>query len=122
MAKNTEIGRMRRERQNLRKVKITNNTEKSDMDIYEICVHFQTPTKEGGRETWNLRQTEYYDNNEDALESCRRLRRLLSSLGKQLYWVSDPTGSIVWTSDPEAYKNIFRYELMTRAPEVLPLD
>lgn len=92
------------------------------MDIYEICVHFQTPTKEGGRETWNLQQTEYYDNQEDALEACRRLRRLLSCLGKQLYWVSDPTGSTIWTNDPEAYKNIYRYELLTKSPEVLPLD
>lgn len=92
------------------------------MEIYEICVHFQILTKEGGRETWNLRQTEYYDNQDDALEACRRLRRLLSSLGNQLFWVSDPTGSTIWTTDIVAYKNIFRYELMTRAPEVLPLD
>lgn len=122
MAKNTEIGRMRRDGQNLRKVKITNNNNTSNMDLYEICIHFQTPTKEGGRETWNLRQTEYYDNQVEALEACRRLRRLLSSLGKQLYWVSDPTGSTIWTTDIEAYKNIFRYELFTRSPEVLLLD
>lgn len=92
------------------------------MEIYEIGVHFLLRKENGDQEIWNLTQKEYYANSSEARAAAKRIQNLYRELGKQLIWVSSPSGDEVWTNDPEAYKKIFPYDFAVRDVRLESLD
>lgn len=92
------------------------------MEIYEIGVHFLLRKENGALETWNLTQKEYFASSDEARAAANRLRNLFRELGKQLFWLSTPSGDVVWTNDAESYKQIFPYDFAVREVRLESLD
>lgn len=91
------------------------------MEIYEIIVHFQMRKVDGTLERWDLSQKEFYEDDEEAKAAARRLRNLFRSLGQQLIICFNGPSSKVWTSDPEAFKRIYKAEPFSRELQIFEL-
>lgn len=122
VAENGKNGRMARVTKNLRKIKNSNKQKQNEMEIYEIGVHFLIRKENGALETWNLTQNEYYADVVEAKAATNRLRNLFRELGKQLFWLTSPSGDVVWTNDAESYKKIFPYDFAVREVRLESLD
>lgn len=119
--KNWDYGRTPLGPSILRKIKITDKQKQNDMEIYEIIVHFKVRKMDGTLERWDLSQKELYEDEEEAKAAARRLRNLFRSLGQQLVSCFDGPGARVWTSDPEAFKRIYKAEPLGRELEIYEL-
>lgn len=100
-------------------ISTTIKTTSSNMELYELNLHFPAIYRTLDNKELTLRSVEYFDSEEAAISRAQIIAGAFVTPRPDYWYLTNGAGLTIWTDSPEQTKQAIRYDLMTQKPVII---